>query len=74
MTIQISSAAAELVPTRQYANVDIGPITIKKTIEDDANVKEEIVKIQTLCEEIVSEDRDSVHKLLRQSEGGRLTE
>lgn len=72
MTIQISGAAAELIPTRQYANCTVGPITIKKVISDDANLRDEIVKIQSLCEDIVSEDRDSVHKLLRQSEGGRI--
>ena len=71
MTIEISSAAAELLPTRQFANCSIGPITIKKFIGDDNNIKDEIIKIQTLCEEIVAEDRDSIQRLLRQSEGGR---
>lgn len=74
--IQISCAAAELIPTRQYANVTIGPVAVKRWIVDngDDNLKEEIKKTQALCEEAVAEDRQTVHALIRQSDGGRYTE
>lgn len=74
--IQISCAGAELIPTRQYANVTIGPIVVKRWIVDtgnDIDLRSEIKATQTLCEEAVAEDRQSVHALIRQSDGGRYT-
>jgi hypothetical protein len=71
--IQISCAATELIPTRQYANVTIGPVVVKRWIPDigEENLKQEIRKTQALCEEAVAEDRQTVHALIRQSDGGR---
>lgn len=73
---KIINHAAELVPTVQFGNVTIGPIGIIRYVEDTDldNLKKEINKSQTLCEEIVSEDRNSVQKLIRQSTDGRYVE
>src|ERR1039457_7736659 len=73
--IQISCAATELIPTRQYANCTVGPVVVKRWIPDMGvdNLKNEIKKTQILCEEAVAEDRQSLHALIRQSDGGRFT-
>lgn len=72
----ITCAAAELIPTRQYANVTVGPIVVTRHIPDigDDNLREEISKTQILCEEAVAEERKSLHALIRQSDSGRFTE
>lgn len=71
--IQVSCAAAELIPTVQYGNVSIGPVIVKRFIEDidDTDLKKQIRATQELCEEAVAEDRQTVHALTRQSEQGR---
>lgn len=72
--VQISCGAAELVPTRQYANITVGPIGIKRFVTDgdDDHLLKEIEKTQKLCEMAVSSDRETVHNAIRQSEQGRL--
>lgn len=79
--MEISCAAAELVPTRQYANITVGPIVIKRMVpidfdgftESEINsMKKAIKEIQVLCEEAVADDRSTVHNMIRQSEQGRL--
>jgi hypothetical protein len=78
--IHISCAAAELIPTRQYANVTVGPVVIKRWIpidfkgfsEDELNsMKLAVKEIQSICEEAVADERQTVHALTRQSEQGR---
>lgn len=73
---KITTHAAELVPTIQYGNISIGPIGIVRYIEDtgDENLKSELRATQSICEEIVAEDRKSAHNLIRQSTEGRYTE
>lgn len=72
--VQISCAASELVKTKDFQNVTIGPIVLKRyTVEgDDEHLLAEIHKTQSLCEKAVAEDRETVHNLIRQSEQGRL--
>jgi hypothetical protein len=71
--IKITTHAAELVPTAQFGNISIGPIGIVRHIEDTGieDLKGKLREIQTICEEVVAEDRDSAHNLIRQSTEGR---
>lgn len=71
--IKISCAAAELIPTVQYGNCTVGPVTVTRYVEDIGidNLKNEIRVTQSLCEEAIAEDRQSVHALTRQSTEGR---
>lgn len=73
--VQISCAAAELIPTKQYGNCTVGPIVVKRYVIDNGfdDLRKEIKKTQELCEEAVAEDRQSVHAFIRQSEQGRYT-
>jgi|ERR1019366_1903169 hypothetical protein len=73
--IEIGCAAAELIPTIQYGNVSCGPVFVRRYVEDsdDNTLKAQIRATQTLCEEAIAEDRESVHALTRQSAGGRYT-
>lgn len=70
---KISHSAAELIPTVQYGNVTVGPIVVTRYVEDNGieDLKKEMRATQTLCEEAVAEDRQSVHALTRQSTEGR---
>lgn len=72
--VEIWVGAAELIPTRQFANVTVGPVGVRRWIAftDIDNLKQEISNTQTLCEEAVAEARQSLHALLRQSDSGRL--
>jgi len=72
--IKISCAAAELIPTMQYANVTIGPVVVHRYVEDTGDLKDihaQVRATQSLCEEAVAEDRQTVHALTRQSTEGR---
>lgn len=78
--IQISCAAAELIPTVQYGNVTIGPVVAKVwvpldfkgfTEDEKASIKLAVRETQSICEEAVAEDRQTVHALTRQSTEGR---
>lgn len=73
--VEISCAAAELVPTVQYGNVTLGPIIVRRWVTDgtDEHLMEQIRETQKLCEAAVAEDRQTVQALLRQSESGRLS-
>src|ERR1700690_2111994 len=74
--IQITCAAAELIPTVQYGNCSVGPIIVKRWVEDTGvdDLKKEIRATQSLCEEAVAEDRQTVHALTRQSTEGRYNQ
>ena len=78
--VLISCAAAELIPTVQYGNVTVGPVSVKRWVpvdfkgftEDELNsMKLAARQIQSICEEAVAEDRETVHALTRQSQQGR---
>lgn len=72
--VKISCAASELIPTVQYGNCSVGPVVVQRYVEDTGDLKDlknEIRATQTLCEEAVAEDRQSVHALTRQSTEGR---
>lgn len=65
---RITCAASELIPTRQYANVIVGPITVTRFVVDgdDDHLRVEINRTQSLCEEAVAEERKTLQGLLRQ--------
>lgn len=72
--VKITCSAAELIPTVQYGNCSVGPIVVQRFVEDtgdDKNLKNEIRSTQSLCEEAVAEERQTVHALTRQSTEGR---
>jgi hypothetical protein len=78
--IRISSAAAELIPTVQYGNVTVGPAAVVVWVpfgfkgfndEEKDSIKIAIRETQSLCEEAIAEDRQTVHALTRQSTEGR---
>ena len=49
--IKITCAAAELIPTVQYGNVMVGPVTVTRlssTFDDDEDLLEKINQIQTV--------------------------
>lgn len=61
----IGAGAQELIPTVQYGNVTIGPITLQRAVPDDENLAAEIQKAQAMCEAAVAEERQTVHALTR---------
>lgn len=71
--VMISASAAELIPTRQYGNVTVGPVVVKRWVPDgdEEHLMREVRKVQQVCEQAVAEDRETVHNLIRQSEQGR---
>jgi|ERR1700722_1227868 len=71
--VRISCAASELIPTVQYGNVNVGPVSVTRYFDDttDDDLKKNIRLTQSICEEAVAEDRQSVHALTRQSTEGR---
>ena len=72
--LQISWSAAELIPTRQYGNVTSGPVMVRRYIKDGDSeyLLSELRKLAEVCEKAVSEDRETIHFQLRQSEQGRV--
>lgn len=78
--IQISCAATELVPTRQYANVTVGPIVVKVWIpinfngfndEEVSSIKRATKEVQEICEDAVADERKTLHNLISQSTNGK---
>lgn len=65
--VKISCAATELVPTVQYGNVTVGPVVVTRFIPDGDpdHIKAWIKHTQELTENAVSEDRETVHALMR---------
>lgn len=72
--VKITAAAAELVPTVQYGNVTVGPVTVtgfERLLRDDKGVFDEddlvkkINRFQAVCERAVAEERKSIQILMR---------
>lgn len=65
--IKIQAAAAELVPTVQYGNVTVGPVMVTRFVPDGDvdHVKAWIKHTQEVVETAISEDRKTVHDLMR---------
>lgn len=63
--IEITVQASETVPVAQYANVVVGPIAVRRWVEDpedDDKLREVISASQDLVESVVAEDRDLVQE------------
>lgn len=72
--VKISCAAAELIPTRQYANVTVGPVQVtcfatadgELLFEPDGLTKA-LTKVLSLCEAACAEERQTVHAFAQAS-------
>lgn len=61
----IRVGAAEKVGLPKYSNVDIGPVSIERYVEDDEEtIKVEMEKYQSLVEGFVADEREKVQKWL----------
>ncbi len=69
--VKISCAAAELIPTAQFANITVGPIVVTRFVIDasEETLMEEIRRTQKLCEAAVTEDRQTLHEQIRARAG-----
>lgn len=63
--IQIYCSTSELIPTMKHGNVTCGPVIVKRYVEDDVDLRQEIIKTQTVCEEALAENRQTVHALTK---------
>lgn len=66
--IEIMGQASELVPVAQYANVTIGPVAVRRWVEDtgdDEELHERISDVQALVMDIIAEDREAVEESVR---------
>lgn len=70
--VMISCSAAELIATRAYSNVTVGPVVVQRWVPDgtDEHLLDEIRRTQSLCETAVAEERQTIAALLRQSNEG----
>ena len=64
--VWISVSAAEKVNTGNFSNVDVGPISFGKWVEDtgEEGIAKEIIAAQQVVEMIVAEERQSVVEAL----------
>lgn len=63
---KISFSATEKIPTGQYANVNVGPVTATKFVKDDDNLAAELNKLAELVEtECIAEQRELVLQSLQ---------
>lgn len=67
--VQISFTASELIPTAEYANVVVGPVTVTKFIidpEDDDDLAEQLNDLAEVVEnKCISEQREIVMESLQ---------
>lgn len=66
--IEIISQSSETVPIAQYANVVIGPVAVRRWVEDTGDLedlKARISENQQLVEQVISEDREIVEESIR---------
>jgi hypothetical protein len=67
--LQISFTASELIPTGDYANVTVGPVTVTKFIadpDDDDTLAEELNNLAEVVEaKCISEQREIVMESLQ---------
>ncbi len=67
--LQISFTASELIPTGDYANVTVGPVTVTKFItdpQDDAVLADELNNLAEVIEaKCISEQRELVLESLQ---------
>jgi hypothetical protein len=74
--IKITAAASELIPTVQYGNVTVGPITVTRFVpdlDDEADLLAKINQVQSVCEQAVAGERKSIQALMRASAAGRAS-
>lgn len=65
---EITCQASELVPVAQYANVTVGPIAVRTVVTcgDDMDALEgAIVKVNSVIQGIIADDRETVEESVR---------
>lgn len=65
--VKIQGSAAELVPTVQYGNVTVGPVVVTRFVPavNGEQIAAAIKETQEIVEQAISEDRKTVHDLMR---------
>lgn len=64
----VTMGAQELIPTVQYGNVTVGPASVTKFVPDDPEAIEEGLRdCVKACEQIISEERETLLTLIRGS-------
>ena len=63
--IQISCASAESVVTRDGNKINVGPVVVKRWVTEQDDLRSEIVKTQSLCEEAIAEDRQTIAGMVK---------
>lgn len=66
--IEIIAQASELVPVAQYANVTIGPVAVRRWVEDtgdDSDLSASIAACQEVVQGIIADDREAVEESVR---------
>lgn len=66
--MKISCAAAELIPTVQYGNVTVGPVTVTRWVtdlDDQDDLLEKINWVINVCERAVAGERRNIQTLMR---------
>lgn len=61
----ITCGASELIPTVQFGNVLVGPISVTRMVDDDETLAASLQATQQLCEAAVAEERQTIHALTR---------
>lgn len=57
----VSMGAAEKVPTVQYGNVDLGPATVTRWVDDNPEaIRQGLTECVKACEEIIAKERGLV--------------
>jgi len=71
--VKISCAASELIATRNFSNVTVGPVVVTRFVPDgdSEHLLKEIGETQGLCERAVADERQTVHSLIQKSTEGR---
>lgn len=65
---EIICQASELVPVAQYANVTIGPLSVRRvvtSVSNTADLKKAIQEIQEVIYDVIAEDREAVEESVR---------
>lgn len=63
--VKIRASVSELIPTVQYGNVLIGPVSVERFVPDDENLPSAMQETLKLVEAATAEERLTTQVLLR---------
>lgn len=69
--VKIRCSASELIPTVQYGNVLVGPVSVERFVPDDERLPTFISETQAMVERSVAEERESIQVLMRSNASPR---